>query len=385
MEGWEVEVSPGQKIEIAIDARSLVTAPTGIGHYLLAAVNTWSEQSPGVDFILMAHRPIHPAARLLLTGAKNVRWVESGSGFARRNGVWWFMFTFATAARACGVTHLWGASGQLPLWGMGAMTKILTVHDLVFKQMPWTMSIRNRLAYGLLAGRALLKADYLWSVSRFTLGEVDRHYRCPPTQVRIVGSGINPLRKGARGRPGPARHTVNRKTLLFVGTLEPRKNLSHLLALMPELARHGVSLLVVGAKGWGQQAFAQLLKAPGYPVEQVVFADYVADEDLQDMYVHAGALVCPSLLEGFGLPMAEAMAEGCPVVAANNSSLPEVVGEGGIIVSGWEIRDWVAAVLQVLESRDKYAQAAQRMSQIHDMANPCRELMRQLTAVPGVA
>jgi glycosyltransferase involved in cell wall biosynthesis len=144
-----------------------------------------------------------------------------------------------------------------------------------------------------------------------------------------------------------------------------------------------VRLLVVGCKGWGKQAFSQIMDAPGYPVERVVFADYVSDPELQVLYAHVLALAWPSLLEGFGLPLLEAMSMGCPVVAANNSAMPEVVGSGGLLVEGWSQLEWKQAVRQVLHSRSLFSQAARQAAACHSMERPCSELMTHLRVWGG--
>jgi glycosyltransferase involved in cell wall biosynthesis len=221
-------------MKIAIDARCLTTPPTGIGHYLLAAVNVWAALAPDVQFVLMAHRPLHPDAAALLTRVGNVEWVQASMSLYRRNGLWWLIAGFASHAKRLGATHLWGACGLLPPWRTFGLSTILTVHDLVFKSMPWTMSAKSRFAYGVLAGRSLLQADHVWSVSHFTLREINRHYVCPVSQTRVVGSGLNPLRKALSSVSETDasvvlnKYGVTSRTLLFVGTLEPRKNLEHI-------------------------------------------------------------------------------------------------------------------------------------------------------------
>ncbi len=117
--------------------------------------------------------------------------------------------------------------------------------------------------------------------------------------------------------------------ILFVGTLQPRKNIVKLIEAFSKLKNNKLNLIIVGKKGW---QYADILSAPAkYGVgEKVKFLDFVADEDLPSLYKNALCFALPSLYEGFGLPVLEAMKYGCPVVASNVSSLPEAGGDAAL-------------------------------------------------------
>ena len=379
-------------MKFAVDARSLTTPPTGIGHYLLAAVNVWAEASPGHAFVLLAHKPLHAAAAPLLARHGNIRFVCSPAPRWPGNGLWWLMTHLGTAARAEGADVLWGAGGLLPpllrRGGSGTAPRLrmlATVHDLAYRSLPWTLSRRTRLAYGLLAGRTIQRADVLWAVSHYTAAEVMRNYPQRRAAGIAVGSGLNPLRAAraldaAAVQAVRARYAVDDRTLLFVGTLEPRKNLRFLLSLMPTLAARGHSLIVVGCAGWGDSGIAEVMQGAGFPSQQVHFCDYVPDADLQALYRCCALFVSTSLMEGFGLPQLEAMASGCPVVAAANSAMVEVVGDGGTTVQGWSQAVWVAAIEQVLAERPAASARARARAASHDLAEVCRDVEQLLVA-----
>jgi glycosyltransferase involved in cell wall biosynthesis len=124
--------------------------------------------------------------------------------------------------------------------------------------------------------------------------------------------------------------------LLSLCTLEPRKNIPHLLRCFARLAQEpsadGVTLVLAGGKGWMYDGVLELVEQLDALRGRVILTGYVRDEDLAALYTGATAFVYPSLYEGFGLPPLEAMQCGTPVITSNNSSLPEVVGDAGIMV-----------------------------------------------------
>ncbi|MFZ2649346.1 MAG: glycosyltransferase family 1 protein [Burkholderiaceae bacterium] len=354
----------------------MTTRPTGVGHYLMAAVNVWSEQRADVDFVLLAHKPLHPQAASALRRAANVRFDVCPTAHLPTNGLWWLARGFSKRAKSIGATHLWGAGGMLPPAGGAGLATLLTVHDLVYRSLPWTMSARSRVAHSIFAGRSIRNADVIWAVSEYTAREIERFYPHRRAKQTIIGCGLNPLRACAELTPQRlssfTRHYgVHDRTLLFVGTTEPRKNVGFLLSLMPQLARSGCALLIVGCGGWGRSDLASIVEADNFPRESVRFCDYVPDEDLQALYRSAAFFVSASLMEGFGLPHLEAMSAGCPVIAAANSAVIEVVSAGGCLIEGWDRAHWVRSIEQAFEKRDALKSAAHHNALRHSIANAC--------------
>jgi glycosyltransferase involved in cell wall biosynthesis len=371
-------------MRIAIDARSLTTRPTGVGHYLLGAVNVWAAQKPDIEFLLLAHKPLHPSAAPALRQASNIRFLQQPGRALGSNGFVWLLAHFAPSARELGATHLWGAGGVLPPGGARGMATLLTVHDLVYRSLPWTMSLKSRIAHGLLAGLSIRRADTIWAVSRFTATEIERYYPRRRSRRLLVGAGLNPLRQQSKPTSGQvaevaARYGVTDKTLLFVGTTEPRKNLAFLLSLMPTLAQGGVRLLVIGCAGWGPTRVSDIIGRDDFPRDAVRFCDYVPDTDLQALYRCAAFFISTALMEGFGLPHLEAMAAGCPVIAAANSAVVEVVSDGGVLVAGWDTDRWIAAIGEAFADVQGLRTAARRNAQRHAFDSVCVEVTRALS------
>jgi glycosyltransferase involved in cell wall biosynthesis len=234
---------------------------------------------------------------------------------------------------------------------------------MVFKEFKGTMSVTNRLIFELLHDQSLKKADMLWSISYATKKGIDKYFPVRKSRDVFVGFFINTQifkRKqisSSEKENLSLRFNLHHKTLLFVGTLEPRKNLKYLLSLMPELAIQGYNLLVVGAKGWGNTDIKQIVDSPGYPRESVVFAGFLTSEELVSIYNLASVYVSTSHNEGFGMPQLEAMACGCPVVSPHNSAMIEVVEGAGETVKSWDAQDWINTINQVYTNREYYIQA----------------------------
>lgn len=373
-----------ESMKIAVDARCLSMQPTGVGHFLLAAVNVWSEIALKTEFLLLSHKSMHPQAKALLREAGNIKFIECPARFFPDNGLLWYVFHFSKVAKKHGAGYLWGVAGMLPPLIKKDVKSLLTVHDLVYRTHPETMSLRARIAYSLLSGRAIRQADTIWAVSHFTSSQVEQYYPRRRGKMPVIcGSGLNPLRS-SRVPPSSyvqeiaSKYGVNDRTLLFVGTLEPRKNLAFLLSLMPKLATRGVRLIVAGCSGWGRSNIAEVVGTPGFPVDAVYFCKYLPDEELQALYRSVAFFISTALMEGFGLPHLEAMAVGCPVIAANNSAVAEVVRGGGRLISGWDPDSWIDEIMKALTEREAVASGALNNAREHDMGFVCAQVQRRI-------
>jgi glycosyltransferase involved in cell wall biosynthesis len=143
------------------------------------------------------------------------------------------------------------------------------------------------------------------------------------------------------------KFSIAGKYVLFVGTLQPRKNIVRLTEAFSKLEEKDLNLVVVGKKGW---QYEEILDAPKkYNVEKkVLFLDSVSDSDLFSLYKNAQCFVLPSLYEGFGLPILEAMQYGCPVITSNVSSLPEAGGDAALYFDPLNIEDMAQKIKMVL-------------------------------------
>lgn len=237
----------------------------------------------------------------------------------------------------------------LPLRGVPT---ILTVHDLIFHHLPEHHKLLNRWYLNLAMPLYCRRADHIIAVSEATRRDLLKLYRLPPEKITVIHEAADahfcaqPPEVVADVR---ARYRLPERYLLYVGTIEPRKNLTRLLYVWEKLyaAHEAPPLVIVGKQGWLAGDFFVALENCAHP-EHVLLTGYVDDEDLPAIYAGATAFVFPSLYEGFGIPPLEAMACGTPVACSNTSSLPEVVGEAALTFSPNNVNAMTEALRQIL-------------------------------------
>lgn len=233
-----------------------------------------------------------------------------------------------------------------------ARPAVLTVHDLIFEAFPQHHTRTNRAFLRVAMPLFVRAADAIIAVSQHTRQDLVERYATPADKIRVIYEGIDE-RFAPIGPPGMAairtKYSPERPYLLMVGTLEPRKNHAAAMRCLARLKRagHPHRLLISGAKGWLFEPVAALVDELGLAGD-VSFAGRVPDAELPALYAGADALLMPSLYEGFGFPVLEAMACGTPVVCSHASSLPEVAGDAALLVHPTDDESLAAAVDRIL-------------------------------------
>lgn len=228
---------------------------------------------------------------------------------------------------------------------------VVTIHDVGYL---WHRSAYSPLAWLLLHLGTRHNARVAHRViadSRATARDLVAHFGVRPDRVRVIPLGAPPASEVAPDPALNARYGLSSPYFLFVGTLHPRKNLDRILQAFARLVRGGhdrLTLALAGAAGRGAPALIARIRALGLE-NRVRCLGYVPAADLPALYAGAVGFVFPSLYEGFGLPPLEAMAWGAPVVASTTSSLPEVVGNAGLLVDPYDVPGLAAAMERLLD------------------------------------
>ncbi len=231
---------------------------------------------------------------------------------------------------------------------------VFTIQDLTHLFFPEFHLPLNRWFLKLMLPRFLRRADAVITASESTRRDVVRWLHIPDGKLCVIYHGVNqayrPIADQAILTSVRARYALPEGYLLYLGTIEPRKNLLTLLEAYQALivqATPAPDLVIAGRKGWRFQPVFDRVQALGLDT-RVHFTDWIADEDGPAVMNAARAFVYPSYYEGFGLPPLEAMACGVPVLCSNASSLPEVVGQSGLLLPPDDASAWAAALSRVL-------------------------------------
>ena len=228
------------------------------------------------------------------------------------------------------IEQFWGPRHHLPLLMPSSVSAVLTVHDLVWRQQGESMPSSRRWAERVLMPRSLRQARHIVTGTQYIAGQLSEYYPNSASKLAVIpyGSRFSPV--VAAGEAAEIRSGY----FLFVGTSEPRKNLPRLLRAYKAYSSRSDGtrrLRLVGGSGWGGIDPGRMIEDLGL-VDRVDVLGLVDDEELSRLYRGAHALVMPSLYEGFGLPVVEALAHGVPVLVSRDSALSEVAGGAGLPV-----------------------------------------------------
>jgi len=217
-----------------------------------------------------------------------------------------------------------------------------TIYDMTCRLMPELHTAANIQADESLAKNVLARASRLIAISDHTRQDAARLLGLDADRIEVIYPGVPEVYFGAQPRP------CARPYVLYLGTIEPRKNVDTLLDAWSSFRLRGdFDLLVAGASGWaGEKTLARLAAKPA----GVRYLGYVPEDELPGLTAGASAFVYPSLYEGFGFPVAQAMAAGVPVITSNTSCLPEVAGGGALLVDPRSASEIQAAMEKLLTS-----------------------------------
>jgi glycosyltransferase involved in cell wall biosynthesis len=232
---------------------------------------------------------------------------------------------------------------------------IVTIHDLSFVRLPeMTMPGMSR-HLNKWVSHSVRRADHVIAVSEATRQDLMALYQTPPDKISVIYHGVGPEFKAVRDTAQlmAVRQRYNlgeHPFILSIGTLQPRKNYRRLIQAFAQIDPP-IKLVIAGGKGWQcDEIFAEVEQQKLQ--DRVIFPGFIAEADLPALYNAATLFIYPSLCEGFGLPALEAMACGAPVIASNQSSLPEVVGEAGLLVDPQDVDAMAKAMAHLLKNGD---------------------------------
>lgn len=344
-------------MRIAIDATSMPPQPAGAGVYAIELVSALAAQDRRDGYALFVRGAVLDAA----TGGRRNWRVEHIDAASRPARLIWEQVRLPRALAKLGIDVLHSTHHTLPLAGVRCR-RVVTVHDVTFLRMPERYPPARRLYMQTLTRLAARVADAVIVPSNAVRDDVRRLLRVPERKIAVVyeaaGAQYRPMEKSAALAVAGA-YGIEPPFLLSVGSLEPGKNRARLFHAMRELRDAGVDvrLAVVGQRAWHYERELALVDGLGL-TDRIVFPGYVKAEHLPALYSGAEAFAFPSLYEGFGLPVLEAMACGVPVLTSNVSATAEVAGDAALLVDPTSvdaIRDGLRRLLCDADSRAELA------------------------------
>jgi len=333
----------GPDMRIGVDARIVHYARGGIRNYVLHLLRALAALGADADYYVLHSRKdrdpplpapnFHPIACWTPAHHRLERWA------------------LGVEAARLGLDLLHIPDFIPPAFGY--RRSVITIHDLNFLYYPQFLTAESYRYYNRQIEWAVRRADHILADSQATQSDLTSLLDVPPEKVTVVhlaaAPAFRPLPE-VEARRAAAQYGLEPGFLLFVGTMEPRKNLPGLLQayrLLLNAEATTAPLVLVGGKGWLYDEVFERVEVL-HLADQVRFLHDVPDADLPGMYNAASVLVMPSFYEGFGLPALEAMACGTPVVVADRASLPEVVGCAGLLVNPDDADDIACALMRVL-------------------------------------
>jgi len=315
----------------------------GVSRYTEALIRELPALAPDDEFVVFAGRARPPENRQF---DPRIEWVHSPLPTAKPGvRIAWEQTSGLSIAQRYRLDVIHAPVNVTPV--VSGAPRVVTIHDLAFHLYPEQYPGAKQRYLRAMTRVSVRRASRVISVSDATRRDIIRLYGCPPERVSTVNNGVGPefrrLPEDEIARFREQNH-LPEQFILFLGTLQPRKNLETLLRAYARVANQtGWRLVVVGAAGWSYEPTYATVVELGL-TDSVTFAGFADPSELPLWYNAAGMLVYPSVYEGFGLPAVEAMACGTPVIAANNSSLPEVVGDAGLLVGTKDVEAMAHAI-----------------------------------------
>lgn len=335
-------------MRVAINTRFLLPGRIeGIGRYTYEVVRRLLRDHPEHDYLFLFDRPYDPA----FTFDGQARGIVLPPP-ARHPLLWylWFEWAVPYALRRYQADVFFSPDGYLSL--RSEVPAALTVHDLAFEHYTDHIPALASRYYRYFTPRFCAHAQRLMAVSGYTAADIHQRYDIPKTKIAVCGNacreGFRPL-SAAEVQAARSRWSTGRPYYLYVGSIHPRKNVHRLIEAFSAFKSQTESpahLLIAGRFAWQAGPVRSAFEASGFK-QDIKILGFVPDEDLPALMGGATGFVYPSLFEGFGLPLLEAMEAEVPVITSDVSSMPEVAGQAALLINPAQVSSLTHALVQL--------------------------------------
>jgi glycosyltransferase involved in cell wall biosynthesis len=330
------------RLRVGIDGRAFSSPAAGVRRYVSGLVPALTAADPSLDLVVLGG-----ARDAVPPGLEHV-----GEPWHPPTNLGWSTVGLPRAAARAGVDVIHAPAYTAPLWSR--IPVVVTIHDVSYERHPeWYPYQRDGLRR-MFYRRSARAAAHVITDSAFSASEIVAAYGIAREQITVAPLGVSDAFAPADHASDPLPAGIMSPFLLHVGDLHERRNLRIVVEALLDLKARGqlypVSLVLAGVdRGLGDHLRARLQNEGS---DLVVCLDEVTDAQLVTLYRKAVALIYPSRYEGFGLPVLEAMASGTPVIASTAASIPEVLGDAGILVDPDDLQGWANAIYAILERRE---------------------------------
>ncbi len=336
-------------LKIGFDAKRAFLNKSGLGNYSRNTIQSLSSFYPDNQYYLFT--PKQNPERF--QSPQNSVIVMPNNFWWRALKPFWRTYRISDLAQQAQLDLYHGLSHELPIGiEKSGIKSIVTMHDLIFIRFPELYKPADRKIYLRKVQHACHASDKIIAISKQTKHDLVDYFDLPSKKIKVIYQSINPLffQQGNEEARQQVRekYQLPSKFLLTVGTIEARKNLFCILKAMEQLPGD-LPLVIVGQKTSYLDSLQPLVEKLN---KRLIFLHQINDQELSLLYQLARVMIYPSVFEGFGLPVAEAQASGCPVITSSVSSLPEAGGEGAHYIKPPNYNELSAGIKQILNDED---------------------------------
>lgn len=325
---------------IGIDARPLSYGMTGNSRYLFEVLKALVHSDSKFDYYLYSNKKIHAMFLEDLKSEKIKIRIDN-----KIPGIFWLNFTLPHRVEKDHIDILWGTLQLLPYWKL-KIPSVVNYHDLNFITVPETMTKFNYYQHKIMSPKTLSNASKIFCLSQNTYNEIVKFKSNVTDKLKVVYPGVDFPNLDEEGDFEYDNY------ILTVSTVEPRKNLSTLIKAYMELKEEELAypykLLIAGRTGWGENELTNNLKSGFYKQHGIIFVENPDEKLLSKLYKNCKLFLFPSLHEGFGLPILEALYNQKVCIVSDIPVLREILNEEeDIFVSPKNVTDWKEAILKI--------------------------------------
>ncbi|GAA0091496.1 glycosyltransferase family 1 protein [Paraclostridium bifermentans] len=338
-------------MRIGIDARPLIEKKTGIGYYLQYLLENILKNDKENQYFLFSDRKVYFECEKY----KNLHVVIDNDSNMKQT--LWYLLRTNKLCKEYEIDIFWGTQHVLPL-GLRKQKTVLTMHDLVAFDFKETMSTYNKIINQLFIPKSLNKADKIITVSKSTKERLNYHFpKINRDKVKVIYEDVvvsNDYSKVDKQKFEDLG-IKNKEYLMFLGTIEPRKNIKTLIKAFENINKEtGLKLVICGKYGWKYEEEKELIEKNK---ENIMFLNYITEEEKSYLMKNSFLFVFPSLYEGFGLPVLEAMRNESAVIVANNTSLKELVEKEELKFETYDDKDLERKIINLYKDKNLYMEA----------------------------